>query len=192
MSRAQLLAALDGYKPWDDREDSMARNLLRFVEENPDCFSRSLVSGHITGSAWIVDPTRSAVLLVYHGKLHRWLQPGGHCEAGETALEAAVREAQEETGVTAVQTLSADIFDIDVHPIPARKAEPEHLHYDVRYVFQAPRESELLVSPESREVRWVDLGDVERFNPEPSVIRMVQKTAALGRFETLPPRRTSS
>ena len=40
-----------------------------------------------------------AVLLHMHKKLGRWLQPGGHIELQEDPNEAALREAQEETGL---------------------------------------------------------------------------------------------
>jgi 8-oxo-dGTP pyrophosphatase MutT (NUDIX family) len=182
MSRPALLAELHKYQPWDDREAAMTAGLRRFVEENERCFSRELVTGHITGSAWILDHTGTAVLLVHHGKLDRWLQPGGHCDDKETALDAAVREAFEETGVCGLELLQQGIFDIDVHGIPARKSEPSHVHYDVRYAFQARPDCRLVISPESREVRWVKLADVPNLNPEDSVTRMVQKTL---RFESL-------
>ncbi|MDX1745166.1 MAG: NUDIX domain-containing protein, partial [Halobacteriales archaeon] len=50
-----------------------------------------------TASGFVVDGER--VLLVDHARLGRWLQPGGHIEARETPVEAAIREVREETGV---------------------------------------------------------------------------------------------
>lgn len=50
----------------------------------------------------------AVIIAVYEGKLlwcrhqerNTWEVPGGHIEEGETALEAAARELQEETGAT--------------------------------------------------------------------------------------------
>ncbi|MBK9169380.1 MAG: NUDIX hydrolase [Bryobacterales bacterium] len=178
MDRTALLAALAAHQPFDEHEAGMTRRLAAFVEAYEDCFERSLQVGHLTGSAWILDGSRQFVLLVHHAKLDRWLQPGGHSDGDRSLLATARREAVEETGVD-VTPLSESIFDIDIHEIPARRHEPAHYHYDVRHVFTATRMDAPLVSPESRDVRWVALDEVTRLNPEPSLARMVAKTRLL-------------
>ena len=40
-------------------------------------------------------------LVSKHSGYHKWVLPKGHIEPGETAVETAVREVHEETGVTA-------------------------------------------------------------------------------------------
>lgn len=115
-------------------------------------------------------------LLLHHGKLRRWLQPGGHIEAVDaTALEAARREAQEETGLTDLRPLGG-LFDVDVHEIPARAGEPSHVHYDVRYAFVADPAAPLMFSRESRELAWFPLMDVEAISCSASLERLVAKT----------------
>src|SRR5262245_57296588 len=42
-----------------------------------------------------------AVLLRMHDKYNMWLSPGGHVELNEDPVEAALREAKEETGIDA-------------------------------------------------------------------------------------------
>ncbi|MFN0166827.1 MAG: NUDIX hydrolase, partial [Bryobacteraceae bacterium] len=137
MSREELLDRIARHVPFDDTEREMTQRLLAFVEAHEDCFRRSLRTGHLTGSAWIVDRTRRRALLVHHKRLDRWMQPGGHWEQDDSLLETARREALEETGATSLRALGEDIFDVDVHPIPARGAEPAHFHYDVRFLFEA-------------------------------------------------------
>jgi hypothetical protein len=68
---------------------------------------------------------------------------------------------------------------LDIHTIPARKDEPEHLHYDVRYAFQADRHAELIVSRESRQLAWVALNEIQSLTAEESILRMVRKTPEL-------------
>jgi len=155
----------------------MLQRTIDFVAANPECFERSLLTGHITGSAWVLDSARDNALLVFHRKLGKWLQPGGHTDGSADVLAAALREVKEETGLTATP-LSAEIFDVDAHEIPARGTEPAHIHYDVRFLVEAPRHGRIVVSPESRAVEWVRLGDIASRNTDDSVLRMVERTRA--------------
>ncbi|PKL24971.1 MAG: NUDIX hydrolase [Spirochaetae bacterium HGW-Spirochaetae-3] len=176
-----LLSSLYEYGSSHPDEPSTCARFIEFVRSHDDPLQRSCLPGHVTGSAFVVDPAMGRTLLVHHRKLDKWLQPGGHCEPGETAVQAAVRETLEETGVSGAPRIDG-IFDIDMHPIPARGDEPAHLHYDVRYLLVAEPGS-TTVSEESRAVEWVDLDEAVRRNPEPSITRMTAKARAL-RYRT--------
>ena len=54
---------------------------------------------HFCAAAYIINPIDKKILLAYHSKFNRWVQPGGHIEDGEVPEETAVREVYEETGV---------------------------------------------------------------------------------------------
>lgn len=54
---------------------------------------------HFCASAFIIDPGTKKILLVFHKKFHRWVQPGGHIEKEESPEEAVLREVYEETGL---------------------------------------------------------------------------------------------
>lgn len=179
-ARQPLLAALRAHTPWDAREAEMLARIIAFVEAHEDCFERTLLEGHVTGSAWVVNPERTHALLVHHRRLGRWLQPGGHCDGSPDVLATALREVLEETGIAA-EPVSLAIFDVDAHDIPARGSEPAHVHYDIRYLAEAPLAAEPVVSPESREVRWVALEEIPRLNTDESVLRLVRKTRASAR-----------
>jgi 8-oxo-dGTP pyrophosphatase MutT (NUDIX family) len=176
MDRDALLTQLRRCVPADPREREMTARLLAFVQENPDCFSRLLRAGHVTGSAWVVDPGRTRAVLVYHRRLERWLQPGGHCEADGSVQATALRETREETGLRSVRLASPEIFDVDIHRIPARGDEPDHLHYDVRYLLEADPSEPVRASSESRAVQWIGLERIPEFTTEESVLRMVRKS----------------
>lgn len=156
----------------------MTQRLTAFVEEHADCFERSLLIGHITSSAWILDLNRTHTLLTHHGKLDKWLQLGGHTDGDADVLGSALREAREESGLDTVTAITPHLFDIDIHLIPARKAEPQHYHYDVRFLLQADREVPLQISSESKDLRWVPLHEVDQLTQEESVLRMLRKTRA--------------
>jgi 8-oxo-dGTP pyrophosphatase MutT (NUDIX family) len=178
LSRAALLQLLDAHPPLTEEEERMKVRLRDFVAAHEDCFQRSLTIGHVTGSAWIVDLTRTHVLLTHHGKLDKWLQLGGHADGDSDVLRVALREASEESGIAGIRPVSPAIFDVDIHLIPARRTEPEHFHYDVRFLLEADRTVPLRMSDESKDLRWVPLASVESLTQEESVLRMVRKTPA--------------
>ena len=96
---------------------------------------------------------------------------------GDPDLAAgALREAREESGLTRLALVSPEVFDVDRHRIPARGAEPEHWHYDVRFLIEADPDEPLAISSESKDLAWVPLAGVARLNPDESMLRMVRKS----------------
>lgn len=157
-------------------ERAVTEQFSAFLQEYADAFLRSCRIGHFTGSAWIVDPANEHVLLTHHRKLDRWLQPGGHAD-GETDLAAvALREADEETGLTDLRLVTPSIFDLDRHVIPARTSEPEHFHYDVRFLIRAEGDRRFTVSEESHDLAWVPFGELENYGVGESILRMARKS----------------
>ncbi len=174
MNRVQdLLNLLEAYAPSPDEAEAMAE-ILDLLFGDGDVMSADFFApGHITASAFVVDPTRAKLLLIHHGKLNTWLQPGGHVDPGEDVATAALREVEEETGVSG-SVISDGIFDLDVHPIPARGSRPAHTHFDVRFLVEA-RSMELRKSDEVRDLRWVPFADVPNVVTDQSVLRAVSK-----------------
>jgi len=174
MHRRPLIDLLGAYRDQHPGETTVVDTYVRFVEAHPDCFERSLLVGHVTASAWVLDPTREHVLLTHHAKLDRWLQLGGHADGEHDVAEAGLREAREESGIQDIRLLSPNLFDVDIHPIPEHKGVPEHLHYDARFLLQAATR-DIVVSDESHELAWVLLEEVERYTDELSMLRMRDK-----------------
>ena len=170
----------------------MVTRFQRFVEANPRCFERSLAApGHVTGSAWIVDPEGEAVLLTHHRKLDIWIQLGGHADGDPDPLAVARREGLEESGLSGLEVIhpvtapdarhpvSVPVpFDVDIHEIPARRQEPTHFHFDVRYAFRAESRT-VFTSDESHALAWVPMSELDRYTRDASVLRMARKWLAL-------------
>ena len=184
MHRDHLLDLLDAFVSRHPEDRGRVAEIAAFVRAQPDCFLRSCVPGHVTGSAWILSADTTRVILVQHRKLGRWLQPGGHADGDADPLRVALREAEEETGLEGLAPLAGDRLplDVDVHPIPARGDEPAHLHHDIRFLLVAAAEAEPRVSAESTAVRWVERERLADLVTDASVLRLEHRARArLGR-----------
>lgn len=176
MFRQNLLSLIQNYKHKFPGEVAMPQRLEQFVRDNEECFERTLIIGHVTGSAWIVDQHDEKTLLTHHRKLNKWLQPGGHADGDNLVSRVAMREAREESGLGGLSLVSKEIFDIDIHLIPARNNEPRHYHYDCRFLIRCTGDETYSVSDESHDLAWIPLAEIEKYTHEASILRMVDKT----------------
>lgn len=180
MHRSALLAKLANYLPTHPEEKAFKKKLITFINAYPDCFERNLKIGHITGSAWIINKAHDRALLTHHKKLNRWLQLGGHADGESDIIKVSQKEAEEESGLKSLKLLSQEIFDIDIHTIPTRGDEPEHLHYDVRMLFEADDNEPFIISSESNNLGWISLNDLKsKTKNNQSILRMAEKTRSL-------------
>jgi 8-oxo-dGTP pyrophosphatase MutT (NUDIX family) len=163
---SQLDAQLAAHAAADAEESGDVAAVRAFLRAHPDdAHLRSQLLGHLTGSAFVLDPARERILLLHHRRLDRWLQPGGHGEGETEPLQIALREVEEETGLAAAQLATLDgrpaaearLFDVDIHRIPARPGEPEHDHLDLRFAFVAVAGAQARLSSESKGLAWIPL-----------------------------------
>lgn len=182
MHRQPVLALLDEYEPRHSDECAVVARLREFVHAYSDCHERSCVVGHLTASSWIVSPDRSRFLLTHHRRLGRWLQLGGHLDGELDPAQSALREAMEESGLDGFRFLPQGerpaLLDIDIHPIPAHRETPAHLHYDLRFLLQASS-VDIAMSDESLDLRWFAGHELSELLLDESVSRLGRKAAAV-------------
>lgn len=159
-TRSNLIAELERYDA--SREEKLF--LPKFIDllKSDRCFYRDHFDpGHITGSAILLNVTGDKILMNRHKGLNKWLCFGGHADGEEDILAVAIRETMEESGITAFKPLTAAIADIDIHTIPANeyKGEPEHAHFDIRYIMQMTDEQDFQISDESNDLKWMSITD---------------------------------
>ena len=143
--------------------------------EAEDPFRRERLAGHFTASCWLVDAGGRRALLTHHKKLGLWLQLGGHADGERDLRVAALKEAEEESGLQGLR-IEDGIFDLDRHWIPEHKGVPAHWHYDVRYVVRAGDSEAYVVSDESHDLAWRDIGGLAGdADADASVRRMAGK-----------------
>jgi 8-oxo-dGTP pyrophosphatase MutT (NUDIX family) len=157
--------------------------MMALLDSPGDPFSRAHYGpGHFTASGFVLSPDGGSVLLVLHRKLSRWLQPGGHIDPADADLfAAACREVAEETGLNHLLAEGDDggVFDVDIHPIPARKTEPAHEHFDVRFLLRASA-TDITRNDETHDAEWVPLGALADRMSHPDEARVIRKLRGLG------------
>ncbi|AKC81237.1 NUDIX hydrolase [Xanthomonas arboricola] len=179
MVDATLQQRLADYRArWPD-EAGLAEQFAQLLDDATNPFLRERVEGHFTGSAWVVSADGTRTLLTHHRKLQRWLQLGGHADGDRDLAQVALREAQEESGLTGLRLADAAIFDLDRHWIPARGEVAGHWHYDARYVVVAGADEAFEVSEESLALAWRPVAELLA-DPQldPSMRRMAEKWVA--------------
>ena len=161
-----------------DKKETVSLDRIRaLVETGSRPFARQeFVPGHLTASAIVLDESRERTLLIFHQKLQRWLQPGGHFEPGEDDPSvAAAREVLEETQTATRWPGSAPIMlDVDVHLIPARKADPAHEHFDLRMLLIAATDS-AKAGDGVTQARWVRPAEFPTLDLDPGLQRALNK-----------------
>lgn len=176
-SLGQALAKYRERWPADAGVVDLFRDLLH---EGGDVFRRERLAGHFTASAWLVAADGQRALLTHHRKLGLWLQLGGHADGDPVLSRAALREAEEESGLGGLR-IEDGIFDLDRHWIPEHKGVPAHWHYDVRYVVRAGEDEAFVVSDESHALAWRDVAELAGDDAaDASVRRMARKWLAAG------------
>lgn len=164
------------YHLTSQRDIVNAERFQAFINQTKKPFHRETVEGHVTASAFIVDSEFKSILLIHHKKHNMWLQPGGHCDGVSDVLFGAIREANEETGISELNQVADVIFDIDIHLIPENAKEQAHYHYDVRFLFTANIDSPLSMNKsEVNQLAWIKLNELEKYSQLPSVLIVKEK-----------------
>ena len=166
------------YEPFNEQEMRDKDVILRFLEENDDAFLRENLIAHMTASAWVVNPKRDKVLMVYHRIYDSWSWTGGHADGEEDLLAVALREVTEETGVTHVRPVSKDIFSLETLTVDGHEKRgeyvPSHLHLNVTYLLEADDTEVLRVcEDENKGVAWFGLDEALRASTEPWFVKRI-------------------
>jgi 8-oxo-dGTP pyrophosphatase MutT (NUDIX family) len=177
---AEIRVLVEAFDPGRDvRAARSRRATLALLDAGGDpCSRESFHPGHVTASGLVLSADGDALLLVFHARLRRWLQPGGHVEPSDASvLEAARREVLEETGVVVDSKIEPTLVSVDVHEIPAARGEPAHRHHDLMFRFVAAEPAGTAREGGSGTV-WAPIDRLDEFGVDEPLRRAVAR--ALG------------
>lgn len=153
--KAPVRAVVEQHRVADEREALSREIILAELDRLRRPFDQHADPTHLTASAVVVGDR--GVVLHRHRRLHRWLQPGGHLDPGESPEQAMVRECREETGlVVAHPPAGPCLVHVDVH-----HAARGHIHLDLRYLVHAPADDPAPAPGESQDVAWFTWAEAE-------------------------------
>jgi len=171
---------IERYVPCCEQEQADKKLILEFLDSNEDAFLRSNLLAHMTASAWIVNPGRDRVLMVYHNIYDSWSWTGGHADGERDMLALALRECREETGIEHVRPVSEDIYSLEVLTVDGHEKRgsyvPSHLHMNVTYLLEADEGDTLhICQDENSGVSWFGLEEALKASTEPWFVERIYK-----------------
>ena len=175
-----LMDEIRNYIPACEQEARDQQQILRFMQENPDCLSRDNLTAHFTASAWVVNPARTKVLMAYHNIYDSWAWIGGHADGQEDLRAVALRELQEETGVKRGRLVSEDIFSLETLTVNGHVKRgvwvPSHLHLNVTFLAEADEDETLTACEgENQAVKWFPFEEALAASSEPWMVQHVYR-----------------
>lgn len=166
-----LREQIEKYIPFNEQEMRDRQVMLRIMDSCDDYLLRSNETAHFTASAWIVNRSRSKVLLIYHNIYNSWTWTGGHADGEENLLQTALREVREETGLNSIKPVSKEIFSIEIIPVSGHiksgRYVSSHLHLNVTYLVQAD-ENEIprIKEDENSDIGWFEPEKLDSLSDE--------------------------
>ena len=176
----KILDDIARYAPWNEQERRDKALILRYLERHDDAFLRENPVAHMTASAWVVNPARDKVLMVYHRIYDSWSWTGGHADGETDLLRVALREVTEETGVRSVRPVTEALFSLEIVNVDGHEKRGEyvssHLHLNVTYLLEADDTEPLRIcEDENRGVAWFGLDEALAASTEPWFVERIYR-----------------
>ena len=148
---------LRAYCPWNEQEKADCAELLRRLGQGEDLWTRENRSAHLTA---------------YHNLYDSWSWLGGHADGDHDLLAVALREAQEESGLSTVRAVSPELFSVEILTVDGHEKRghyvPSHLHLNVTYLLEADPALPIRCKPdENSRVGWFGLDEAVAASSEP-------------------------
>lgn len=174
-----MIKAISEYQPFNAQEAKDQKILLEILKQE-HIYSRKNEVIHMTASAWVVNPSRDKVLMVYHKIYDSWSWMGGHADGDKNLLNVAIKEVKEESGVTHVTPLHKDIYSLEILTVDGHEKKgkyvPSHLHANITYLLEVDEKEKLIIKEdENSDVAWFTLDQALQASSEPWFVKRIYK-----------------
>lgn len=175
-----LWDTIRNYKPVNPQEEHDRKQMLEFIEHNGDYLERKNLTGHFTASMWTVNKARTKTLMAYHNIYDSWAWIGGHADGMEDLCAVAMKELQEETGVSHARLVSEEVFSLETLTVDGHVKRgvwvPSHLHFNLTYLAEAEEEEKLMIREEENSaVQWWTFEEALKVSTEPWMVEHIYK-----------------
>lgn len=171
---------IKNYTPYNEQELQDKRTILYAINEFDNLLTRDNPLAHITSSGYIVNKSRTKVLMIHHNIYNTWSWTGGHADGDDDLLHVAIKEAMEETGVKNIKPLTEEILSLDVIEVIGHvkrgKYVSAHLHLNVCYLLEGDEADELVVkADENSGVKWLPIDRLHEYSNESHMVLLYNK-----------------
>lgn len=177
----QLTRTIEAFSSADAQEMADRDAILQAIAmDGARALTRENLLFHFTASSIIVNPARTKTLMAFHNIYQSWAWTGGHADGDSDMLRVALKEANEETGITGLKPLcdgpiSLEVLHVVRH-IKRGKPVASHVHLNLTYALEADDTLPLRSEPtENARVGWLDIAEIPQHVSEATMLPVYRK-----------------
>ena len=176
--KEKLIRVVENYIPVNEQEETDKTTLLRWLHSGADISVRENLDGHLTASAWVVNPAWTHVLMAYHKLYDSWAWLGGHADGDWDLQAVAEKEAREESGISHLRPVSEAPISLEILTVSGHEKKgkyvPCHLHLNLTYLFEGSMEDTVQCKPdENTGVDWIPMDSLSSRCNEPWFVQRI-------------------
>ena len=176
--KEKLIAQVENYIPVNEQEQTDKTAILRWLRSDADISVRQNLDGHLTASAWVVNPERTHVLMAYHKLYNSWAWLGGHADGNWNLCQVAEKEAREESGIGHLHLVSEEPVSLEILTVSGHEKKGKyvscHLHLNLTYLFEGSMNEQLRCKPdENSGVNWIPMDSLSLRCNEPWFVQRI-------------------
>ena len=176
--KEKLIEQVENYIPVNEQEQTDRATLLRWLRGDADVSVRQNLDGHLTASAWVVNPERTHVLMAYHRLYNSWAWLGGHADGNWDLQAVAEKEAREESGIEHLRPVSEEPVSLEILTVNGHEKKgkyvPCHLHLNLTYLFEGSMNEDLHCKiDENTGVDWIPMEELSVRCNEPWFVERI-------------------